>query len=385
MKELRIANALNYIDDDLISDAVTYMPKKAKHPVWTKWVAMAACLCLVVGGAISLFWQRETTGTGGYGADLTLYELTMVGDELYFTDQTGGVFRYISGADAPEKLADMKGTLTKTSDGLYFTDYDKKVFYQIKDAELQKLIEADSGELVPWFIDLLDGFVYWCTDEYVEGSNGEKYNNVTTYRTNTATGDTELLFAENVSILKPEYISDNKLYYETYRGEIRYFDISTGNTSVLSDEFYSDNGIIEIRDRTYYNDCMILHVDETLHDENGNRTGMIRSLYRMPYDGSSAVKLTDLAPESFEPVRVGDELYYTAMLKTETGSHLAFVSCNINTGETEELTQYPEELANMAFELAVHEDGIYVTNPRYKEGGVYFYDNATSEAKLIYE
>lgn len=41
----RIATALNYIDDELVSGAVEYKRKK-KSP-WKKWAAMAACLCLV--------------------------------------------------------------------------------------------------------------------------------------------------------------------------------------------------------------------------------------------------------------------------------------------------------------------------------------------------
>lgn len=41
----RIATALNYIDDELVSGAAEYKRKK-KSP-WKKWVALAACLCLV--------------------------------------------------------------------------------------------------------------------------------------------------------------------------------------------------------------------------------------------------------------------------------------------------------------------------------------------------
>lgn len=44
----RFTAAMGYIDEDLISDAVTYMPKKSTVR-WTKWVAVAACFCLVVG------------------------------------------------------------------------------------------------------------------------------------------------------------------------------------------------------------------------------------------------------------------------------------------------------------------------------------------------
>ena len=46
----RIVSAMEYIDDDLVSGAVTYTRTK-KTSLWPKWGAMAACLCLVVVGA----------------------------------------------------------------------------------------------------------------------------------------------------------------------------------------------------------------------------------------------------------------------------------------------------------------------------------------------
>lgn len=46
----KIAKAMNYIDDDLVSDAIEYRREKKKN-IWVKWGAMAACLCLVVCAA----------------------------------------------------------------------------------------------------------------------------------------------------------------------------------------------------------------------------------------------------------------------------------------------------------------------------------------------
>ena len=47
----RFTKAMWCIDEDLISDAVTYMPKKNSSVRWMKWVAVAACICLVVVSA----------------------------------------------------------------------------------------------------------------------------------------------------------------------------------------------------------------------------------------------------------------------------------------------------------------------------------------------
>ena len=46
----KMAKAMGYIDDDLVTGAVEYKRTKKKNS-WMKWGAMAACLCLVVVGA----------------------------------------------------------------------------------------------------------------------------------------------------------------------------------------------------------------------------------------------------------------------------------------------------------------------------------------------
>lgn len=46
----KMAKAMDYIDDDLVSGAIEYKRTKKKNH-WVKWGAMAACLCLVVVGA----------------------------------------------------------------------------------------------------------------------------------------------------------------------------------------------------------------------------------------------------------------------------------------------------------------------------------------------
>lgn len=59
MKVPRAANALNYLDDDLISDAIEYQPKQHRFFRWTKWKTVAACLALlaVVMGIFPMFNQ----------------------------------------------------------------------------------------------------------------------------------------------------------------------------------------------------------------------------------------------------------------------------------------------------------------------------------------
>lgn len=55
MNEPKLSKVMAYIDEDLITGAIEYMPKKAKRPVWVKWAAMAACLCLVVTSVFVIY------------------------------------------------------------------------------------------------------------------------------------------------------------------------------------------------------------------------------------------------------------------------------------------------------------------------------------------
>ena len=56
----KMAKAMGYIDDDLVSGAVEYKRTKKKNS-WLKWGAMAACVCLVVVGALTIpNLQNET-------------------------------------------------------------------------------------------------------------------------------------------------------------------------------------------------------------------------------------------------------------------------------------------------------------------------------------
>lgn len=68
----RFTAAMGYIDDDLISDAVTYMPKKKSPVRWMKWVAVAACFCLVIG--LSLPELFKTSSSDGLEGNHTIHD-----------------------------------------------------------------------------------------------------------------------------------------------------------------------------------------------------------------------------------------------------------------------------------------------------------------------
>ena len=65
MKTPRLALAMGYIADDLVSKAIEYNPahKKVISPFhnWIKWIAVAACLCIVVIGSMTIVNYTSTS------------------------------------------------------------------------------------------------------------------------------------------------------------------------------------------------------------------------------------------------------------------------------------------------------------------------------------
>ena len=68
----KLAIAMNYIDDNLISGAIDYMPQrrttKRIYHIWTRWAAVAACLCIVMIGAITVE-HYVSTSRGSVGIE----------------------------------------------------------------------------------------------------------------------------------------------------------------------------------------------------------------------------------------------------------------------------------------------------------------------------
>lgn len=66
MNKQKFAEAVSMVDDKYYEEAANYQRKK-KTPVWLKWGALAACLCLVVVGALKLPRLGQQIGDEGGG------------------------------------------------------------------------------------------------------------------------------------------------------------------------------------------------------------------------------------------------------------------------------------------------------------------------------
>ena len=87
MSTPKLAIAMNYIDDDLVSGAVEYKRTKKKNS-WMKWGAIAACLCLVVLVAMPFMQNSEPV------TDIEPYKELSVSEAVAY-EPYGGLFPQI--------------------------------------------------------------------------------------------------------------------------------------------------------------------------------------------------------------------------------------------------------------------------------------------------
>ena len=84
MKTPKMVDAMSYIDDELVSGAITYT--KAKKHQWVKWASLAACLCVLIFGAVA--WKNTDStqppkAGGTLPGDMEVYPTVMVDGKLY--------------------------------------------------------------------------------------------------------------------------------------------------------------------------------------------------------------------------------------------------------------------------------------------------------------
>lgn len=93
MNSSQIYKAIGDADDELLERSEHRA--KAKRPVWVRWGAAAACLCLVAAGAVALHGQLGPQAPGAGSAIISSYDGALPGAQyappengkvLYFTE-----------------------------------------------------------------------------------------------------------------------------------------------------------------------------------------------------------------------------------------------------------------------------------------------------------
>ena len=83
MKKEELFRIIGEVDERKVAAAGMAMNTKKKScPVWIKWAAMAACLCLVVGLALNSI-NPHKGGAGTLRGDTEIYPTVMVNGQLY--------------------------------------------------------------------------------------------------------------------------------------------------------------------------------------------------------------------------------------------------------------------------------------------------------------
>lgn len=157
MKSERLAYAFGKIDDDLIYGAVNDTKKKYG---WRRWIAAAACVCLVAGAAAAIWISggKKTvqeqlltaTKTGGAMDAAAVETMIPVEDRIAVYEQIYAGKSIGSGIDGPES-SDSTENLRPFVGGIYI-QYGENIWYRVKGMdEIKYLISEDAaGTLRLW-------------------------------------------------------------------------------------------------------------------------------------------------------------------------------------------------------------------------------------------
>lgn len=232
MKKSRLANAMGYIDDALVSEAIDYKPKKIKHN-WVKWGALAACLCLAVYTGVCfiaepapatpdiatklplLESQFESNGMGFEG--VMLYDIAESGENPWTqaaTFETLPVYKNLAYTDAsgmPVYLSESKlleiaeETAARLNAGITDTEFDR----------------VDISQCPP-DTDIVDGEAYRLT------AITEKY-------TITVLGNG----STSIELTEPEILPDEY----SFTSALTSYDDAISTINYLADEYMNLTGI----------------------------------------------------------------------------------------------------------------------------------------------
>ena len=381
MKNPRIVEAMGNIDDKLISEAATYKPQKKKTPIWTKWVAAAACLCFCFLGAIKI-WNP------GMGCSQQLRDFVEENGTLYFSTWEDGVYGWNPDMDKPQKLSDT-GRVAKTNIGTILYSMEQQKLWEISEFERRELGSFDAEGLCaeldfdePDLIGVYDGSAYWVGEHQnlVEDKTDSKI-----IETPLHGGNIEAVPMVSEGSILAAYIREDGLYYHinefgTYKNKIGVFHLTENQDSILAEFETADTGLsLEVH---FMEDSILISDRET------------ESLYRMAYTGGEPVYLTNAVPitNGFSE-RDGKVYYQTSFGDNESIEFLEgltdysenLVSVDLATGKLTKIEDFALDNGDGTVqytltELAMTDGGFYFADPH--DGVLYHDDIANTETEV---
>lgn len=180
MKAIDLLDLIGNADDSIIAEAK--QRKRIIVPGWTKWVAVAACICLMAVGSISTLLRLDY-----FKAGCSAMPGSIVDNEYYYNVPHSGVWRY-SGGSADKILSAYweDGWLVNES-GLFFVNGKSLYRMDLKTLGKEKIYSAKDGTHISF--DLSDQgnvvvTVYNKNDEYayqvlIDGITGKVLEQLT--------------------------------------------------------------------------------------------------------------------------------------------------------------------------------------------------------------
>ncbi len=335
MKSDDLLEAIGDLDDELILSA----QRNPRNMIrWVRWTA-AACLCLVVSGAVLAFWLQS-----GLGASVHLDHNVIPTDTgAYYTSQH--VYYYDRQTQQSSLVSLRNGTLTQTRSGVYLLTHLFHHLYRIDGSKLTYCGKLHDDNL----LEVVEGKAYHRIDGHIEQID-LKTGAVT--RLGEATAKTDGVLGNIVMFGTRVYYDvslDGKYVIHTFvpgkAGSHQEYPLEQG---VHVEKFFEDFALLESE----------------------------RGLYRLDYGTWEQEFLCEYAPNTGALDYYGGTLYFVAEFRSEQGyGEPALVSLNPYTKAFEILRPlyHGDGTATTITEIEVCEDGYYYTDPSATEGGLFFH------------
>ncbi len=178
MKANDLLDMIGNVDDNIIEEAK--QKKKAIMPKWTKWLATAACLCIVLGG-IAPGGFNVLHRLGYFSLGCGALPGTIVDDQYYYFYPYSGIWRYSNGSAKKAVSAYWVDNWSVYENGLYYKykqklyridrqTLKKKKIYSASAGTVFSYKEADQGNLILTIYNKEKTYYYKIL---IDGINGE--------------------------------------------------------------------------------------------------------------------------------------------------------------------------------------------------------------------
>lgn len=360
MKTPRIVNAIEYIDEDMIAEAASYSPKKHSVPTWTKWVAVAACVCLCIMGAFKI-------RNPGMGETQKVYNIVTAEENVYYSVWNEGAFRWNTSMKNPEKLA-ADGEFFETESGIILYSASENMLWNVSENKLEAIGKTDIQNTLdcPELIGILNDYAYWAGTplDMPQDTLG-----MAVVRTSLADGKAETVLESANSSIASCTIRDGKLYYRTFddgsEGRIEKLyarELESGEETLLAE---MPIGVDGLSGEIYYAENYILIV-------GGSKDG----IYKMSCGGGEAELLTQSVPITAAMDEWNGKIYF----ETSFGENESEEFLSGNAYYSEELVSVDlenGELTRIGDFTPLNDDGTVrytLTELEMADGGFYFVD-----------